>query len=298
MKNLMVTLVHDQTALDRIIRWAELLLVILLAVALARLVADLVPPLPVAADLPAVTPSQSSGPQADGLAVSDRLSPALTGLFGIEAASIDAVPAEQPLQQTSLNLVLKGILADQATSNRLALIAAGGQKEKVYRTGDKVEGADIIRIEPRRVVIRRNGVTEALDLEVRKLAGAAGSKKTANRIVTTGLVRAISDTERVIPQAVFKKQLSNLPALLQQASAVPHIDDGEQAGFRIVSINQGSLFEQLGIRRDDIIYAVNEMPVRNVGDAMDAYRNLSRSSTFRVGVIRDGEDLTLNLSVQ
>lgn len=296
MKNLMVTLIHDPMSLHRVIRWLEILLVIMIGVALARLVAELVAPAPALPERAGMTRSidtQSAG------ANSFQASPALVQLFGTEIGLADVSAAsEQPLQQTSLNLTLKGILADQGTNNRLALIAVGGQKERVYRMGDRIEGADIVRIEPRRVVIRRNGVTEALDLEVRKLPGMASNTTSGRAPATFARIRNISDTERVIPLTTYQQQLANLPSLLQQAQAVPQIEGGEQKGFRIVSINQGSVFEQLGIRQNDIIHAVNDIPVRNVAEAMNAYRTLSGANSFKVGVIRNGRDMELNLSVQ
>lgn len=301
-KNLTGRFVHDQMTRERLIRWSELLITVLLAVAIARLVADLMSPVSIAPDAsitvqqaPAVQdPARLAGNVVDGY----QVSAGLMRLFGETATPMTPQIAEQPLQQTSLNLVLKGILADQATDNRFALIAVRGQKEKVFRTGEKVEGADILRIEARRVVIRRNGVTEALDLEVRKLSGETASGSMINRNDFTGAIRKISDTERVIPRSTLRQQLNNLPSLLQQASAVPHIDNGQQTGFRIVNIRQGSVFEDLGIQQDDIIYAVNGIPVRNAGDAMNAYRNLATSSSFVVAVRRGGQDLNLNLSVQ
>lgn len=280
---------HDPRTTDRIIRGIEVVLVIVLGVMLARLVADLVTPVRVQSDVT----GGSVVPVTTGLAENFQISPALTGLFG-SGTDTAVVETEQPIQPTSLNLVLKGILADQGTNNRVALISSGAQKERVYRVGDKIEGADIIRIESRRVIIRRNGMTEALDLQVNR-PGAQGA---VSRTPGTARILSLGENDRVIPVTTFKQQLSNLPTLLQQAQAIPQMNNGEQVGFRIVSINPGSIFEQIGIRQDDVINAVNDMPVRNVGDAMNVYRTLATTNSFRVGVVRNGRDVVLNLSVR
>jgi general secretion pathway protein C len=219
-------------------------------------------------------------------------------MFGTaDIAAVTEVP-EQTLQQTPLNLVLKGILADQGTQNRYALIASGGQKERVYRTGDKVEGAEIVRIESRRVVIRRNGITEALNLVARKLSGNTDKTSgTARFNLPAGIVR-ISDTERMIPRTTLEQHMKNLPALLLQATALPQIENGQQTGFRIVNLKQGSVFEQLGLRQDDVINAVNGKPVRNGEEALSAYQSLASATQFRIGVLRGGSNINLNFSVQ
>lgn len=285
----MVTHINDPMTTERIIRGMEVILVIVLGVMLARLVAYLVTPSPVQSDIAGA----SLMPVTTAPAQDFQISPALTGLFG-SGTDIAAVETEQPIQPTSLNLTLKGILADQGTNNRVALIASSGQKEKVYRVGDKVEGADIIRIEARRVIIRRNGVTEALDLQVNR----PGAQSAVGRTTGPARILSLGENDRVIPVNTFKQQLSNLPTLLQQAQAIPQMNNGEQTGFRIVSINPGSIFEQIGIRQDDVINAVNDMPVRNVADAMNVYRTLATTNSFRVGLVRNGRDVVLNLSVR
>jgi general secretion pathway protein C len=299
---MLATVLNDQIVLNRAIRWLEVVLVILLAFSVARLASDLMwfsPASNSGTPSEVIPPTLTSQPQfiSDGR-VNVQVSPALAHLFGTTTTPTETATIGQPLQQTNLNLVLKGILADRDSGNRFALIAAGGAKEQVFRIGDKIAGAEIIGIEARRVVIRRNGVNEALDLEVRKLAGKAVNASVVNRVEFNNGIRQLSDTDRAISRNTLSQQLNNLPSLLQQARAIPHSEGGEQIGFRIVELKQGSVFEQLGIRQNDIIYAVNGTPIRNTEDALNAYRNMATTSTFRIGLLRNGQDIKLNLAVQ
>ncbi len=301
--NLISTYAHDQMTLNRIIRWVEVVLVVLLAVSLARLAGELIPSVPgstTAASSGWFVPVEPQGqPTVQIQSDADRISPALRQMFGkanVSAMSKDEM--QQPLQQTSLNLTLKGILADSGSDNRLALIAVGDNKEKVYRVEDQIEAAEIIRIEARRVIIRRNGMTEALDLEVKRLSANTTRTSTPDRISFSNGIRMLGDNEWTMSRSTLKQQLNNLPALLQQATAVPYIEDGEPAGFRIVDLQQGSVFQQLGIQQNDIIYSVNGAAIRTIEEALNAYRNLGSASAFKLGVVRDGKEINLNLSVQ
>ena len=295
-------LVHDQTIQNRILRGIELVLVLLIAVTLARLILDLIPPVTEVDTDPAGVSSPGSQNDLPAQVRSNEaisISPVLKQMFGTAGAAAVAMEMpEQSLQQTPLNLVLKGILADQGTQNRYALISASGQKERVYRTGEQVEGAEIIRIEPRRVVIRRNGITEALNLVARKLSGNADKPPAQARFNLPGEIVRISDTERMITRATLEQHMKNLPALLLQATAVPQIENGQQTGFRIVSLKQGSVFEQLGLRQEDIINSVNGKPVRNGEEALGAYQALASTTQFSIGVLRGGSNINLKFSVQ
>ena len=293
----------DQITLGRSVRWVEIVLVVLLAIALARLMIDLIPSVPTgnsAANSGLIAPTEQDNRKNPGIQTNtETISPTLKQLFGgSNASAVSKEVEEEPVQQTSLNLVLKGILADRDSDNRVALIAVGGSKEQVYRVADQIEGTEIIRIEARRVIIRRNGMMESVELEVKKLSGSTNASAAPNRISFGTGIRKIGDNELVILRSTLQQHMNNLPALLQQATAEPYSQDGEQIGFRMVGIQQGSVFQQLGLQQGDIIYSVNGTSIRNVEAALNAYRNMGSASAFRVGVMRGGQDISLNISVK
>jgi general secretion pathway protein C len=69
-------------------------------------------------------------------------------------------------------------------------------------------------------------------------------------------------------------------------------------GFKVVEIASGSIFEDLGIQKDDIIHSVNGRSVKSAEDALNAYRRLRTSKSFQLSVLRNGRPVSLNLSVQ
>ncbi|NIN34985.1 MAG: PDZ domain-containing protein, partial [Gammaproteobacteria bacterium] len=82
------------------------------------------------------------------------------------------------------------------------------------------------------------------------------------------------------------------------ARAIPHNENGQAMGFRLVNIQSGSVFEELGLQRDDVIRTVNGRQILSVEDALNTYRDLRTSRSFQVGLMRDGRQVTLSLSVQ
>ncbi|MGY8815107.1 MAG: PDZ domain-containing protein, partial [Gammaproteobacteria bacterium] len=90
----------------------------------------------------------------------------------------------------------------------------------------------------------------------------------------------------------------NLPRLLRQAKAIPHSVNGENQGFKVVEIQEGSIFQDLGLQQEDVIRSVNGTPIRTAEDALNAYRKLRTSNSFQLDLLRSGRSMTLNLSVQ
>lgn len=231
---------------------------------------------------------------------------AARGLFGTpqgggESASQTAVP-EGPVRETRLNLTLKGVLGGGGEQGRWAIIAASGGEEKAYGVGDRVPGnATIVRIEARRVLLRRNGVTEALKMpEAEAITAFEGGGSTAGAGTAGGGdgIRKVEEHHRVTSREYVNRQLQDLPNLLRQAKAVPHKVDGEHRGFKIVNIQPGSVYEELGLREGDVIQSVNGRDIRSPDQAMEAYKELRSNSSFRVQVQRDGQSTTLQYSVK
>ena len=280
----------------------EGILVVGLGVSLAGLTWDLAPPpgREVAPDIGRNPASEGSrGGRDRGAARGEvRILPAVKGLFGERPASQEdgTRKAEEPVRETRLDLSLKGILV-KGDGPSLAIIAESGSEQKVYRTGDRVPGgAKILRIEPRRVILRHNGVTEALKLEVQELKG--GDIRSAGGGGAAGGIQRVDDHHRQVDSNLVQKKLQDLPSLLRQAKAVPHRKNGQNAGFRIVNIQSGSVYEDLGLKEGDVIKGVNGRSIRSPSQAMEAYRELRSSQRFEVQVVRDGSPVTLTYSVQ
>jgi len=281
------------------IRWAEALLVAALALALADLTWDIVPASEGRGGVGAAAPTAVGGPGTASTAKerNARLAPSVKILFGTPATKNDGKQEAKPVRETQLDLTLKGVLAQQDSDRKLALIGQEGREEKVYRLGDTVQGAKIVRIESRQVILRRNGVTEALKLEGKELKGESSRLGSRPARAGDGIQRT-GKHKRLVGKETLNRQLNNLPKLLRQAKAVPHTRNGKKAGFRVVNIQKGSVFEDLGIREGDVIQSVNGTPIRTPRQALTAYRALKSSDSFRVDVLREGQPVTLSFSVQ
>ena len=277
-------------------------MVIVLAVSLADLTWELAPVPTDTGGLDTTLASRAQSAQSRGdtgeAGRSFSVTPAVKELFGKRAEDGQKTSAPQePVRETRLNLTLKGVLAQRETDRKLALIARGDKEEKVYRMGDRIQGGEIIRIQSRRVILRRNGVTESLKLEVKELGrsvAASGSQAGGGG----GGIRQTGKHRREVSKSTLQKKLQNLPKLLQQAKAVPHKRNSEAVGFRVVNIQSGSVFQDLGIEEGDVIRSVNGKPVRDPKQALQAYQDLKSADKFRVDLLREGQQLTLQYAVQ
>lgn len=220
--------------------------------------------------------------------------PALTEEGAEEAESNEeAVPSQLPL-----NLV--GTIVHFDKSKSVATIQSrSNNKIKAYKNGRSIESlAEILEIERKKVIFRNlnNGRKEFIQIKD-DMKINFGLKAP----VATGNEEVQKDGNRFrIKRSDVTKYTSNLPELLQQARAVPNIlpGDGGVDGFKIMDIQEGSIFEKLGLKRLDIIKGVNGEAVDSPAKAMELYNALKSSSSIDLDIERNGRVEKLNYRIE
>ncbi len=97
----------------------------------------------------------------------------------------------------------------------------------------------------------------------------------------------------------LEKNLQDLNRILQSARAVPHTDaTGKFRGFLIQSLDQGSIFAQLGIRQGDVLTTVNDIVLDNPGKGLEAFQKLRNSQKISLQVLRGGQQTTMSYDVK
>lgn len=199
----------------------------------------------------------------------------------------DPVPSQLPIT----------VLGTLVHSNPAKSIAALELKSKnmsgSYSVGADVEGlAKIERVERGVVFIRNsgNGMLEYIEMnkganKVAFDASKAESPKAGKEVMTTG-TNSFS-----IKRADLLKYTNDLSSVLMQARAVPNRDPntGEINGFRILDMQPGSIYEQLGLQRMDVIKGVNGEPVDSVQKAMEMYNTLKNGTQVKMQIERGGK---------
>ncbi|MGH8275838.1 MAG: type II secretion system protein GspC, partial [Steroidobacteraceae bacterium] len=188
--------------------------------------------------------------------------------------------------QTSMPLVLTGIIAANDPQNGLAILGPSAQTAKVYAVGDNVPGgAKLHSVYTDRVVIDRNGQLESLALP-RQLSGAAPAPSAA----------ALPSTNPVIER--MRKALTEQPGLIADLLRPQAVRVGDKVtGFRVYPGRNRLAFARLGLRPGDEVIAINGTPLDDVDRGQDILRTLSTSSEARVTVIRNNQQQDLNLNI-
>ncbi|PRQ04348.1 hypothetical protein ENSA5_08570 [Enhygromyxa salina] len=100
-----------------------------------------------------------------------------------------------------------------------------------------------------------------------------------------------------ITRAQVDKLLADPSTLARQARVVPSVEDGETVGFKFYGIRRGSLLKGFGLKNGDLLRAVNGHEITSIDNAMAAYASLRDEQTFALELEREGQPISLEISI-
>lgn len=111
-------------------------------------------------------------------------------------------------------------------------------------------------------------------------------------------VRKVGANSYEIDQREFDKALSNVAKLMTEARAVPELDaNGGLTGFKIAYLKEGSLFDKIGIKREDVLSRINGYELNSNEKALQLFGKLRSADRFTIDIKRGGQSVTLDYSV-
>jgi general secretion pathway protein C len=208
----------------------------------------------------------------------------------------DPVPSSLPIG------VIGTLVHSDPAKSIAALELKGRNKSGSYTVGADVEGLCTVERVARNVVYIRNSSNGMLEyIEMTKGANkvAFDTAKAASGPVAKS-VQSSGNNQFTLSRATLVKYTNDLSSILMQARAVPNRDPntGEINGFRILDMQPGSIYEELGLQRMDVIKGVNGEPVDSIQKAMEMYNTLKNGSQVKMQIERGGKVDTFTYDIK
>ena len=208
---------------------------------------------------------------------------------------------ETSAPETKLNLKLRGIYASDENDKANAIIEDGRGKQSVYFIDEKlaVSGRVYLRqVYVDKVILETNGKSETLRLIVDQLVGTVIKEKPKSN-ESKDNVQDKRNNQRISRQLNdYKKKLLTDPKSVSDViSGRPHFVNGELLGFSISPGKDKRLFQELGLRRGDLVTSINGISLTNMQDAMTLMNDAQSIVDLNVVIERDGQPLSLLLNL-
>jgi len=202
---------------------------------------------------------------------------------------------------TDLKVVLMGTVVATPSTYSSALIVEEDRESRPtgYGIGDKLQDAEIIKIEAKVVTLKRgDGRIETLTMEEgRKVTQTATSS--AESTSDDSGVEKLGDNKYAVDRSLIDKYIGDMESISRMGRALLHRGpDGEFDGYRLSAIRRNTLADQLGIKNGDVVHSVNGQALNSVQGAMGAYQGMMNESNFTFEITRRGQRVTMEYEVR
>ncbi|MFT7387362.1 MAG: general secretion pathway protein C [Candidatus Endobugula sp.] len=210
---------------------------------------------------------------------------------------------EEIVEETKLNLVLKGLFTADIKGQGQAIIASG-RDDQLYHEGEELEGlsdVSLLEVFSDRVKLSNRGKAEVLFLypESERISSrpthAAGSNSQFIEADEGGaLENMMVNTDDILsndrPQG---KKLNEIIRVVRERNQ----STGDMLGFRVLPGRDRESFEASGLQINDIITSIDGEKLTDLRSAMTIYRDKRDVSRVSLMVNRAGTELSIDIDL-
>ncbi|PCK09737.1 MAG: type II secretion system protein GspC [Alteromonadaceae bacterium] len=235
----------------------------------------------------------------------------LRGIFGTVDSKAPVVVAPKPeipdddvdIAATKLNLKLQGVIGSSDPSKGSAIIADGND-QSLYSIGDEIgsqKGVKLAKVLEQRVILDNRGKHESLWLYSEEDFKKSPNKgrSTSRRVSTRNSKRAQANNRNKAPSPVHARVKANqIPKSIGDVVRFSvHREGGEMKGYRVRPGRDRKLFEQFGLKANDIVTSVNGIEVNDPKQIRSVYKSLKTATEAQLTILRDGSAESIHISL-
>lgn len=247
-------------------------------------------------------------------------------LFGVETVKTEAPkPILQPTSapKTRLNVTLVGLVADKTsdTSKDSVAIIQSSTGQSTYGIADKIDGtsAKVHQIFIDRVILAVSGRYETLMLDgfqyssdipestnevkdkftdtFNKSTVATSRSKTSSNKIRQSLDRRDNYKLSQSLRERRKQMFDDPKKLFDVIRVSPHRPNGVLTGYRLYPGKDPTLFNEVGLKRNDLATVINGYDLTNATEAFTVMKELKTMTEATITVVRDETQIDIILAL-
>lgn len=218
-------------------------------------------------------------------------------LFGVTEKIFERAKPAAAVQRPPLASLLQvwGTVAGDDKFSFAVIEVRGKGKQALYHIGDRVAGAVVVRIDRDRVVLKYEGKDEIIKkAEATEAPILPASRPAAATAAAVPVPVSGGSGKITINRSEIVSSLKDLGHMLSQAQIRQHFSAGAPDGFIVNNIQQGSLYQRIGLVNGDVIQELNNHKIQGADDIIEMYNTMKSGSTMLLKVKRQGRQETFD----
>jgi general secretion pathway protein C len=219
------------------------------------------------------------------------------GLTNSNGRGPSGAPVRASLGLASRIRLLGIVFGDQR--GVLAIVEELSSKQQVlYHVHDQVlDLGEVSEIRRNGILVRQGNLEELLELALLEnpavSGGSTGTSPSGIQTPSAGV-----PLRKVIDRREVEQAMSDLPKLLSQARAAPHMVNGTINGFRLDYIAPTSFYEKIGVQAGDVLQRVNGVDIRDPSTMLNLLQQLKNEQIVKLDVLRNNQRSTITYELR
>jgi general secretion pathway protein C len=262
-----------------------------------------------------VHPVGSGDPQSTGTSLLASYSPTQavedirsSGLFALPAVPQGGVtnsdrrgssgaPVRASLGLASRIRLLGVVFGDQR--GVFAIVEELASKQQMlYRLHDQIlDLGEVSEIRRNGILVRQGDQAELIEMAQAENPSIPGGSPSAVSAAAQAPTAGVP-LRKVLDRREVEQAMNDLPKLLSQARAAPHILNGTINGYRLDYIAPSSFYEKIGVLTGDVLQRVNGVEIRDPSTMLNLLQQLKNEQIVKLDVLRNNQRSTITYELR
>jgi len=217
------------------------------------------------------------------------------GIVDVVVKSEDIVKVNQPVYNLS-SLELKAIYKTSKNGSDGGFIVAldntKGKRSVFIKMLSEYNGYTLKELTNEKATFERNGQKYKLEFKKKK-----SSSLIQEPIARPNRQKYSDDVIRAVSKSEVHKYTKDFKSIWKSISIKEVKQNGKIDGFKVTSIKQGTIFDKLGLKKDDIIISVNNKPMKSYASAFKIYKDVKTMTSLKITVKRNNQTKDLEYEI-
>ena len=179
------------------------------------------------------------------------------------------------------------------TSNGGWITIENGDNSYILSKGEDIDGYILSKLFKNHVIFEKSGKEYKLEMKQKDNISYELTEETddlkQNIIVKDDLVK--------VNRNYLNSYVQDIDKVWNNIS-IKEIKVGDKIeGFKVLEVNQNSVFEKLGLKANDVIKSINNNSLNSYADAFNVYNNIGDTKYLNIEILRNNEVMELNYEI-
>lgn len=199
-----------------------------------------------------------------------------------------------PKQETLSKYVLKAIYSTTSNGGWITIENKQNKKSYIISQSEELDGYILTKLFKNYVVLEKETKEYRLDIE-------QVNKKVAYNVIDVVNNKkenvTVEGNSVVIKRDYLNSYVNDIDKVWNNIAINEIRNKGKIDGFKVIRVAKKSVFGKLGLKKNDIIKAINNNVLTSYADAFKVYNNISNTKYLNLEILRNNEILELNYEI-